>query len=243
MWDILGISLLAGMSTPFGGWLVLQFRRLSTRMMTVLLGMASGIMVTVVVTELIPTSLRSGSHRLFLLGFSLGWLMMWGLKKAVSAAMQKDRMPEESKIYLKMGWFIAIAMAIHDLPEGLAIGAGNAVEQQVGWIIALAIALHNIPEGMSIAAPMRLGGMSKPRVFWVTFLIGFVTPLGTMVATWLFTVAHSFIALSLAFASGAMAFVVAQDIFPEAWQLDKVATIVGVTLGSSLMMAMTLLHF
>ncbi len=243
MWDILGISFLAGMSTPIGGWLVLQFRRLSMRVMTILLGMASGIMVTVVITELIPTSIRSGSHSLFLLGFAAGWLMMWALKKVVAMAMQKEQVAEEAKVYLKMGWFIAIAMAIHDLPEGLAIGAGNAVEQQVGLFIALAIALHNIPEGMSIAAPMRLGGMSKPRVFWVTFLIGFVTPLGTMLAAWLFTVAHSFIALSLAFASGAMAFVVARDIFPESWQLDKSATVVGVTLGSALMMAMALLHF
>ena len=243
MWNVIGISFLAGMSTPLGGWFVLQFRHLSMRMMTTLLGMAAGIMVTVILTELMPTSLTAGSHELFLLGFTSGWLLMWGLKKSLGQLHKAEKLTNDKGAYLRMGWFIAIAIAIHDLPEGLAIGAGDAVEHHVGLFIALAIALHNIPEGMSIAAPLRLGGMAKAQVFWITLLTGLITPLGTIIAVWLFTISHAFIALSLAFASGAMAFVVAQDIFPEAWRLDKLTTLAGVCLGSALMIAMTLLHF
>ena len=242
MWGVIGISFLAGMSTPLGGWLVLQIRRMSYRILTVLLGMAAGIMITVILSELIPASLSSGSHDLFLTGFVSGWLLMWGLKKIVGTFMKTRMVMGETGVYLKMGWFIAIAMAIHDLPEGLAIGAGNAIEHKIGLVIALAIALHNIPEGMSIAAPMRMGGVTRAKVLWVTFFTGLVTPLGTVAAIWLITVANAFIALSLAFASGAMAFVVAQDILPEAWHTDKFYAIAGAVSGSALMMAMTMLH-
>lgn len=242
VWILIGISFLAGMSTPLGGLIVVTARRLSRRSLTALLGMAAGIMLTVVVAELIPASLKAGGHTLFWPGVAGGWLLMWGLKRVVKAALPTQHDTSGTNAYLNMGLFIAIAIAIHDLPEGLAIGAGQAVEPRIGLMIALAIALHNIPEGMSVAAPMRMGGASRSRILFTTFLIGLVTPLGTAIAILLTHVANAFIALSLAFASGAMAFVVAQNILPEAWRADKRIAIIGTSVGSVLMMAIEWWH-
>ena len=242
MWRVMAISFLAGMSTPVGGWIVLRFKHLATRTLALFLGLAAGVMVTVVITELMPASIRSGGRSLFLTGAASGWLFMWVVRMVLVRLMKQRAPAGANHTFLQMGWFIAIAIALHDIPEGLAIGAGNAVEEGLGLLIALAIALHNIPEGMSIAAPLRLGGVKRSTILVITAATGLVTPIGTAVSLWLFSVSSLFVALSLAFASGAMTFVVANDIFPEALQQSLLYTAVGMALGTGSMVAMAAMH-
>lgn len=242
MGKIIFISFLSGLATPLGGWLVLQFRRLSEKVLALFLGLAAGIMVTVVLTELMPTSIRSGSHEIFIIGAGSGWLFMWTLRRLFVSIMGHHGMHGEKAAFLQMGWFITLAIALHDLPEGFAIGAGDAVQQELGMVIALAIALHNIPEGMSIALPLRLAGVPGWKVLWITLLAGITTPLGTIISLWLFSVSKIYVSLSLAFAGGAMIYVVSRDILPEALNANKLLAGVGVMAGALVMIAVSGLH-
>lgn len=242
VWGILGLSLLAGMSTPLGGWLVLQFRYLSKTILALVLGLTVGIMTTVVLVDLMPMALQSGTSSRFFIGFFSGVAFLWVLRQVVDKLADKQHTDAETAVFYQMGWFIAIAIALHDLPEGIAIGAGNAVKQEVGLLIALAIAFHNIPEGMSIAAPLRLAGMPKRKIFWMTFWTGWVTPLGTLCSLGLFSISTSFVSLTLSFASGAMMYVVGHDILPQSIVQSKPFTLLGAIFGVVLMVVMHQLH-
>lgn len=244
MWQIIGISCLAGLSTPLGAWIVLRLPKLSARMLSFFLGLASGIMVTVILLDLMPMSIKLGGHHAFLLGACAGWVFLWGIRTLVNRSFRPPVTEGESQSnqadsFRALGWFIAIAIALHDIPEGIAIGAGGAAEHSLAFVVAIAIAVHNIPEGMSIAAPMLLGGESKTRVFLTTVVTGFVTPLGTLISLLIVHFSGSFISLSLAFASGAMACVVTQDMLPQSLAESRLNTIVGAFVGALVMFFVT----
>lgn len=242
MWNILFASFLSGMSSPAGAWLALRFEKVTQKLLAFFLGLAGGIMITVIFTELYPTSLHAGGQQLFWIGTGSGWIFMWGMKKFVSRLGNHGISSSPSGTFLRIGWFIAIALAIHDLPEGLAIGAADAVHPSVGLLIALVIAIHNIPEGMSIALPLYLGGVTKRRILWITFLIGWVTPVGTLIALGLVQISNTFISLSLAFACGSMAYVVASEILPEAFHADWRSSGYGLFSGTLLMSFASFFH-
>jgi len=239
MLQIIGISLLSGMSTPLGGAIVLLFPHLSTRWLALILGMASGIMITVIIIELMPTAIAAANHRIFLLGGLAGWAFMDLARRLLEWEATAKEVKPANNLFRNMGWFVALAIAIHDLPEGMAIGAGEAVHHDIGLVIALAIAIHNIPEGMGIAAPLQLGGVSKFRIFTTTFFTGLVTPLGTIVSLALVNLSPTFVALSLAFASGAMVYVVAESLLPTSLTQNWVLTLMGGVLGAGIMVAVT----
>lgn len=243
MWNILIASFLSGMSSPVGAWLALRFGRVTHKQLAFFLGLAGGIMITVILTELSPASIQSGGRSLFFIGVTLGWLSMWVLGKVTSKFATHPHSTEiQAENFLRIGWFIAIALAIHDLPEGLAIGAADAIHPKIGLLIALVIALHNIPEGMSIALPLYLGGIPKRKVLWITFWIGWVTPLGTLLALALLHISTLFISLSLAFACGTMAFVVAVEILPEAFHAQWRYSGYGLLSGAVVMSLASMLH-
>ncbi len=244
MWQIIGISCLAGLSTPLGAWIVLRLRTLSARTLSFFLGLASGIMVTVILTDLMPMSIKLGGHRTFFWGACAGWIFLWGIRFLVNRAVRSpvthnDSHAKQTNPFRALGWFIAIAIALHDIPEGIAIGAGGAAQHSLAIVVAVAIAIHNIPEGMSIAAPMLLGGEARSRVFLTTVVTGFVTPLGTLISLLIVRFSGSFISLSLAFASGAMACVVTQDMLPHSLAQSRLNTIVGASVGALVMFFVT----
>ena len=78
--------------------------------------------------------------------------------------------------WLRLGSLIAIGIALHDLPEGIAIAAGYSAEADLGIIIAVAITLHNIPEGMACTAPLWMGGMRRRHIVMMIMIISFITP-------------------------------------------------------------------
>ncbi|NMP23521.1 ZIP family metal transporter [Sulfobacillus harzensis] len=202
---ILAISFLSGLSTPLGALLVLGFRSLAPRILSFILGLASGVMVTVVVTELAPTSFQTGGLSALVLGCGSGIAAM-----SLLTDLWKPGNSFPSRLR-RTGHSIALAISVHDLPEGMAIGAGHAVHAKLGLIMALAIALHNMPEGMSIAAPLAMGGVARRKILGLTGLISLITPLGTLIPLVLGNLSHTISAVILAFAAGAMIYVVAQD--------------------------------
>lgn len=119
------------------------------------------------------------------------------------------------------GLVMAFAIALHNLPEGMVIGAsyatetGNAIKMSGGLAVAIVIGLHNIPEGMSVSVPLIAGGMKKIKAVIITTLTGAPTILGAMLGYYLGTLSPLSLALSLSFASGAMLYVVFGELLPE----------------------------
>jgi ZIP family zinc transporter len=114
------------------------------------------------------------------------------------------------------GVLIAIGITIHNLPEGIAVGAGYMHAPEFGFFIALAILLHNIPEGIATALPLCQSGLSKWDSFTYAFLSGLAEPIGAFVAALFLSGFQSFIPAALAFAGGVMVFITLDELIPTA---------------------------
>ncbi len=115
---------------------------------------------------------------------------------------------------------IFIAMAVHSIPEGVAVGVGYSSEavysNNLGHYIALAIALHNIPEGFAVAVPMRAAGASINRCFWAAFLTSLPQPIAAVPAAYVSWLFQPIMPVLMGFAAGAMIFLVLLELIPEA---------------------------
>lgn len=140
------------------------------------------------------------------------------------------------------GLVMAAAIALHNVPEGMVIGASfaSAAQQQVlsrgGIVMAVVIGLHNVPEGMAVAVPLISGGMRKSKAAALTAITGAPTVLGAILGFYLGTMGPAALSLSLSFASGAMLYVVFGELMPESilmWQskLPALATVIGMLTG------------
>ena len=140
------------------------------------------------------------------------------------------------------GLVMAAAIALHNLPEGMVIGAsfataqGSAMLSKSGIVMAIVIGLHNIPEGMAVSVPLCSGGMSKTKSVFVTALSGAPTIIGAVIGYYIGMLSPLALALALSFASGAMLYVVFGELLPESiliWRskLPAFATLVGMIVG------------
>lgn len=141
-----------------------------------------------------------------------------------------------------MGCLVAIGIALHDLPEGMAIAVGYSATEKLGLLIALAIGLHNIPEGMAIAAPLRMGGMRKKSILFLNLFISIFTPLGGFLGYLLVNISRHFIALLLALAAGAMTYIVAVELIPQSFKRHPNYSRLGISLSFTFILLLTLYH-
>ncbi len=147
----------------------------------------------------------------------------------------------DSKLSLFVaGVVMACAIALHNIPEGMTIGASFAVSDNLMWgtgmIMAVLIGLHNIPEGMAVAVPLISGGTGRVKATLITAACGLPTLLGAWLGFWLGDIGPLGLTLSLGFASGAMLYVVFGEIMPESYliyrsKLPAFAVMVGLALG------------
>lgn len=138
------------------------------------------------------------------------------------------------------GVVMACAIALHNIPEGMTIGASFAVSDNLMWgtgmIMAVLIGLHNIPEGMAVAVPLISGGTGRAKATLLTAACGLPTVLGAWLGFWLGDIGPLGLTMSLGFASGAMLYVVFGEIMPESYliyrsKLPAFAVMVGLALG------------
>ena len=138
------------------------------------------------------------------------------------------------------GVVMACAIALHNIPEGMTIGASFAVSDNLMWgtgmIMAVLIGLHNIPEGMAVAVPLISGGTGRVKATLLTAACGLPTVLGAWLGFWLGDIGPLGLTMSLGFASGAMLYVVFGEIMPESYliyrsKLPAFAVLVGLALG------------
>ncbi|WP_353894217.1 ZIP family metal transporter [Proteinivorax hydrogeniformans] len=232
MFNDIIISTLAGLSTAIGAVLIIVMGKPPDKMVSTMLGFAAGIMIAISTLELIPEAVELGGTFIAALGFVLGTFLMLVLDGLIPHAHmgsgEKESKESEMK---KMGYFIFFGIALHNLPEGLAIGAGFEAQGTLGFTIALALAIHNIPEGMATAVPLIKGGVSKGKVFILTLFAGLMTPVGTALGFLIFNISQDFVAVSLSLAAGAMIYIVGDELIPQSHKQHSHTANLGLLAG------------
>ncbi|MZP41596.1 ZIP family metal transporter [Heliobacterium gestii] len=242
MLPILGVSLIAGLATTGGALCVLLLGSLGGRRLSGLLGFAAGVMLSVVAFDLLPSAWNWGGIGAVSGGFCLGALLIAACDFLLTQVTLSSKRGREAGPLRKMGYLIALGISLHDFPEGIAIAAGTAAESHLGWVVALAIGLHNIPEGIATAAPLRMSGMVPWKIIALTLVMAFFTPLGTLLGFGILAQSTQSIALLLALAGGAMAYLVWDELWPEASKRSPRWAWVGAIIGALGMAALSGMH-
>lgn len=240
---IISLSLIAGLATTFGAFTVILLGKPGERLFSFLLGTAGGIMLAVVLLDLLPSALQQGQITMVILGAFLGLLIMLLLDLILSQLIPMSQAESSRAKHLKkMGYLIAIGIALHDLPEGMAIAVGYSATAKLGYLIALAIGLHNIPEGMAIAAPLKMGGVRSKKVLLLNIFISIFTPIGSLLGYILVATSQHFISLLLALAAGAMTYIVSNELIPESFKHHPNYSRLGIALGFIFIVFLTFYH-
>jgi ZIP family zinc transporter len=209
------LSLVAGLATGLGGALVAVFGRLSMRTYDTLLGFAAGVMTSIATFGLIHEALNHGSTLVTLLGIAFGAAALFLLDRFLPHEHEGLPFACTNPIAYRRGLMLFAAMTLHNVPEGLAVGTSYAAQPRLGLLLALAIALHNVPEGIAVAGPFRACGMSRPRYLAWAVGSGLAEPVAALLGAVFVALFSAFLPFSLAFAGGAMLYVVSDELIPE----------------------------
>jgi ZIP family zinc transporter len=240
---------LPGLATGLGGLLLVVLRRPSARTLAAVLGLTAGIMLAASFFGLLAPALEAGTLGEVVAGFALGCAALFALdiavphlhERFVERGHENDAADAERRGAQRRAILLLSALTIHNLPEGLAVGlafAAGGVE--LGLPTAIAIGLQNVPEGFAAAAPLRDAGVSTPRAVGFAFATGAVEPPAALLAGVVATgLAGVVLAGGLAFAAGAMVYVVVDELIPEshAGGFEREATL-GLLAGFLVMMVL-----
>jgi len=207
------------LGTGFGALMGGLLGRRIARSLAFLLAMAAGVMLVVVFLDLVPEALEDGGLWAGMGGLAVGTLLMLVLERRLPHLHPQDT--AITTPYVRMGLLLALGIALHNLPEGVAVGAGFAASESLGRNVALVIGLHNVPEGMAMALPMIAGGLRTPRVLLAGLLAGAPLGLGAAAGYWFGTISDSFLAFALALAAGAMLYITCTEMLPAARNASK----------------------
>jgi ZIP family zinc transporter len=241
--------------TALGAALVFPFKTVSKQVLDAMMGFAAGVMIAASFWSLLAPAISMAEHANgpswvpATVGFLVGGLFMLAIDKMlphlhIGSPIEEAEGPSTS---WRRSVLLVLAITIHNIPEGLAIGvafgalAAGIPEATLGGALALAlgIGLQNFPEGTSVSVPLRREGMSRGRSFWYGQLSGFVEPLSAMAGAAAVLLMRPILPYALAFAAGAMIFVVVEELIPEsqANRNTDLATI-GTLLGFAVMMTL-----
>ena len=224
----LGI-LLPFLGTGLGAAMVFVLRdRISDGVQRALTGFAAGVMVAASFWSLLQPALDGAENmgRLSFLPAAIGFLLGIGfllLLDVITPHMHMDEQTEGPKSSLKRTTKLILAVTLHNIPEGMAVGvvyagwiAGDAgVSNAAALALALGIALQNFPEGAIVSMPLRAAGMPKMTTFWSGVLSGVVEPIAALITLAVASAVVSILPYLLAFAAGAMFYVVVEELIPE----------------------------
>ena len=208
--------------TTLGGIIGSYIHTTSNKLLSFILSFASGLMLSIICFDLVPEALGISRILYVMLGIVVGIITMVLCDLIVQNKFtyNSEKQSKETSL-LKTGIIVSIGLAIHNFPEGLAIGSGFEASLKLGLSLALAICLHDIPEGISMAVPMKNGGMKKLKVIFLVILSGITTGIGAFFGAIIGTISKQVIAMCLSFAAGAMLYIVTGELIPESNKLYK----------------------
>ena len=250
--DIFRGILIPFLGTALGAACVFFMKRtLSTGIQRALTGFAAGIMTAASVWSLLIPAMEqsAGMGKLAFLpaviGFLVGILFLLGLDHLIPHLHMNSSEAEGPKSKLKKTTMLVLAVTLHNIPEGMAVGvvyagwaSGNvSITAAAAMALSIGIAIQNFPEGAIISMPLRAQGITKLRAFVYGTLSGIVEPIAAFLTIWLTGLVVPLLPYFLSFAAGAMIYVVVEELIPEAQngKHTNVGTI-GVAAGFTLMM-------
>jgi ZIP family zinc transporter len=241
-------SLLAGLCTAVGALPVLAAWRISARRQDVMLGFAAGVMLAASAFSLIVPGLDVATEDygefaaalVVSIGIMLGAVSLWVVNAYV---------PHEHFILGREGgdtsslrriWLFVIAITLHNFPEGMAVGVGyGAGDIGRANALAIGIGLQNLPEGLAVAVALTGQGYPRWQAFVVALITGLVEPIGGLLGVTAVTIAQPLLPWGLAFAAGAMIFVISSEIIPETHRKGaKIESTFGLMIGFVIMMTL-----
>lgn len=228
--EIFKISTIAGLATTLGSLLVLMFGKPQERILASLLAGAGGVMLAVVSVDLLPNAWRIGPALQVLIGFALGLCFMYFAD--LHLKVPNNSLPLSRRQRLKRaGLLVATGIALHDIPEGMAIAVSQEAAPSLGLLIAAAITLHNLPEGMATTAPLTMAHIRWWKILFLNIGIAFFTPLGALLGLLALEGVQNSLAFFLAFAAGAMTFLVFAELIPLSRERHPHYALLGGTIG------------
>ncbi|MFA5570043.1 MAG: zinc transporter ZupT [Sphaerochaetaceae bacterium] len=232
----MALTLLAGMSTGIGGLLAMFQKKNSSRFLSVSLGFSAGVMIYLSFVEIIPESVEYlllsynpvKAHTLQVISFFFGMFVIALIDRFVPAGDNPHEIPNvttlasKEEVYqkrlLRTGILSAIAITVHNIPEGLATFTSYMADPQIGISIAVAIAIHNIPEGIAVAVPIYFATGKRFKSFFIALVSGLSEMVGALLGLLLFTVTNTDLTLGfiLAATAGVMIYISFDELLPTA---------------------------
>jgi zinc transporter, ZIP family len=240
-------SLGAGLLTAVGALPILVDRKVSQRFNDAMLGFAAGVMLAASFFSLILPALEISTARYgagfapaasVTLGLLLGGIAVGFLNEVVPhehflKGREGPRTPEVDRV-----WLFVLAITIHNLPEGLAVGVGfGGGDIVAGTMLAVGIGLQNAPEGLAVGLALRAVGYRPGRAFAIAALTGLVEPVTGGLGAWAVSLSTAILPYAMSFAAGAMIYVISHEIIPETHRhsAQRLSTF-GLMIGFAVMM-------
>ncbi|ASR45923.1 ZIP family metal transporter [Paenibacillus kribbensis] len=213
--DVFVGSLISALSTGLGAVPILFMRNVTHRLRDVLLAYAAGIMTSASVYNLIPEAIRHSNWFVLSAGILLGCLVLLVMERYIPHADLED--PDSKTFQLESKSFLIIAaITLHNLPEGLSVGVSYASEtQNLGDLIAFSIGLQNAPEGFIVALFLVNQNIGRFKALGIATLTGAVEIITSLIGFYLSSWVNGLVPYGLAFAAGAMMFIVYKELIPE----------------------------
>ena len=222
------LSFMAGMSTLLGALIIFVTNKKSEKLVTISLGFAGGVMISVSFTDLLPNAnvllTQYGGYRFGIVAEVL--LLLAGVITAALLDKFVPHEPEEEgdgkkhENLFRVGFVSTMAIGLHNFPEGIATFMAGYEDMALGISIAAAIAMHNIPEGISVAMPIYFATGNRLKALKYTFLSGIAEPLGALLAFLLLKPYINDFSLGIIFAliSGVMLYIAIEELLPSSRQ-------------------------
>ncbi|AIF67721.1 zinc transporter ZupT [Terribacillus saccharophilus] len=257
----LGLTLMAGLATGIGSLMGFFTSTTNTKFLSLSLGFSAGVMIYVSMVEIFikakdaltgAMGIQAGNWAT-VGGFFGGMLLIALIDKLIpkqsnpheGKKVEEMDNPAQNQALLKMGTFTALAIAIHNFPEGIATFTSALQDPSLGIAIAIAIAIHNIPEGIAVAVPVYFATGNKKKAFGLSFLSGLSEPVGAVLAYLVLMPFLNDIMFGVIFAAvaGIMVFISLDGLLPAAKKYDEGHTSIYGLISGMMVMAVSLLLF
>lgn len=259
----LGLTVFAGLSTGVGSLMAFFSKKFNPRFLSGALGFSAGVMIYVSLVEIFA---KAKDSLIISFGAKTGyWYTVIAFFSGIAIIAIIDKLipsyenPHEIKNIvtgnnkdknnetrlMRMGVFSAIAIAIHNFPEGLATFLAAISDPTMGISIAVAVAIHNIPEGVAVSVPIYYATKNKGKAFWLSFLSGLAEPVGALIGFFILRhfVSDATFGVIFAAVAGIMIYISLDELLPTAEEYGEHHIAIGGLIAGMLVMAISLLLF